>query len=183
MESTPTFPGPSRPHPNSLTRSRWCPGRCPPPCPRPPSCPPPRPGPSSRAAAAAPSLPPQTASSWQEIQSRSRWVASTKRRPRRFYLQQLDAAPHARETESEFLRVRQSSSLASNRARRRRSRFYTLPPAPSWRPPIGCAAARWTPLIGPDHQAGRRRFEALSDASHVTAPPPRPRSLAGGAHQ
>lgn len=46
------------------------------------------------------------------------------------------------------------------------------PPAPSWRPPIGEDDTRWRSLIGPDHQAGRRRFEAASSATDVTATPP-----------
>ena len=46
------------------------------------------------------------------------------------------------------------------------------PPAPSWRPPIGEGAARWTSLIGPGHQAGRRGFEAASSAANVIATPP-----------
>lgn len=57
-------------------------------------------------------------------------------------------------------------------ARRRRLGLYTLPPAPSWRPPIGEGASRWRTLIGPCHQAGRCRFEAASSATYVTATPP-----------
>jgi hypothetical protein len=56
-------------------------------------------------------------------------------------------------------------------ARRRRLGLYTLPPVPSWRPPIGEGASCWRPLIGPGHQAGCCRFEAASSATNVTATP------------
>lgn len=46
-----------------------------------------------------------------------------------------------------------------------------LPPARSWRPPIGEGAARWRPLIGPGHQAGRSRFEVACSATDITSTP------------